>query len=84
MTSRELAELSEKRHDHVKRTMETLEAKGIIRFTQSVETSHDGAGARPTEVYNVGKRESYIVMAQLSPEFTAKLDNPQRKRHENA
>jgi phage regulator Rha-like protein len=73
MSSREIAELVESRHDSVKRSMETLRDKGVIRFTQEVATSHDGAGARPVEVYMVGKRDSYIVVAQLSPEFTARL-----------
>lgn len=73
MSSREIAELVESRHDNVKRSMETLRDKGIISFTQSEETSHDGAGARPIAVYMVNKRDSYIIVAQLSPEFTARL-----------
>lgn len=73
MSSREIAELVESRHDSVKRSMETLRDKGIISFTPAVETSHEGAGARPVEVYFVGKRDSYIIVAQLSPEFTARL-----------
>jgi phage regulator Rha-like protein len=73
MSSREIAELVESRHDNVKRSMETLRDKGIISFTQFEETSHQGAGSRPVDVYLVGKRDSYIIVAQLSPEFTAKL-----------
>jgi phage antirepressor YoqD-like protein/predicted transcriptional regulator len=73
MSSREIAELVESRHDSVKRSMETLQDKGLISFTQSVETSHAGAGARPVDVYVVGKRDSYVIVAQLSPEFTARL-----------
>lgn len=73
MSSREIADLLECRHDSVKRTMERLRDKGLIRFTPSEETSHEGAGARPVEVYRVGKRDSYVVVAQLSPEFTARV-----------
>ena len=73
MSSREIGHLVGKRHDNVKRTMESLSADSLIRFTQSEETSHEGAGARPVEVYNVGKRDSYVVVARLSPEFTASL-----------
>jgi len=73
MSSRKIADLVRKRHDNVKRTMDSLAADGLIRFTQSEETSHEGAGARPAEVYNVGKRDSYVVVARLSPEFTASL-----------
>lgn len=69
MTSREIAELVESRHDSVKRTMETLADKGLVTFTQTVEK---GLG-RPLTVYHVGKRDSYIVVAQLCPEFTARL-----------
>lgn len=73
MSSREISELVESRHDSVKRSMETLQDNGLISFTQSVETSHDGAGARPVAVYLVNKRDSYVVVAQLSPAFTARL-----------
>jgi phage antirepressor YoqD-like protein len=73
MSSREISELVESRHDSVKRSMETLRDKGIISFTQTVETSHEGSGARPVDVYMVNKRDSYVVVAQLSPEFTARL-----------
>lgn len=73
MSSREIAELVESRHDNVKRTIERLAEKGLIRFTPTEETSHEGAGARSVEVYRVGKRDSYVVVAQLSPEFTARL-----------
>lgn len=73
MSSREIAELVESRHDNVKRTIERLSDKGIVRFTPSKETSHEGAGARPIEVYLVNKRDSFVVVAQLCPEFTARL-----------
>lgn len=73
MSSRDIGEVVQKRHDNVKRTIETLAGKGLIKFTQSEETSHEGAGARPVEVYLVDERDSYVVVAQLSPEFTARL-----------
>lgn len=67
MSSREIAELVESRHDSVKRSMETLRDSGLISFTQSFEVSHSGSGARPVSVYLVNKRDSYIVVAKLSP-----------------
>lgn len=73
MSSREIAELLECRHDSVKRTIERLADKGLVSFTPTVETSHDGAGARGVSVYHVCKRDSYVIVAQLSPEFTARL-----------
>ena len=73
MSSREISELVESRHDSVKRTIERLTEKGVVSFTPSVETSHEGAGARSVEVYRVNKRDSFVVVAQLCPEFTARI-----------
>ncbi|WP_367257154.1 Rha family transcriptional regulator [Pseudomonas sp. stari2] len=73
MSSREIADLVESRHDSVKRTIERLQEKGVVSFSPSVETSHEGSGARPVEVYLVNKRDSFVIVAQLSPEFTAAL-----------
>lgn len=73
MSSQEIADLVSSRHDSVKRTIERLQEKGVVSFTPSVGTSHEGAGARPVEVYLVNKRDSFVVVAQLSPEFTAAL-----------
>ena len=69
MSSREIAAVVNSRHDSVKRTMLTLQSKGLITFTQTVEK---GEG-RPAELFHVNKRDSYVVVAQLSPEFTAVL-----------
>lgn len=85
MSSREIAELVEARHDSVKRTMERLSESGLISFTPLVETSHEGSGARPVEVYQVDERDSYVVVARLSPEFTARLvDYWQHHRNQHA
>lgn len=73
MTSRELAVLVELRHDNVKRTIETLTARGVITLPQSEEVPNDGPGPKMVSVYRVGKRDSYVIVAQLSPEFTARL-----------
>lgn len=69
MSSREIAELLDCRHDNVKRTIETLQNKGLVTFTQ---TEEKGLG-RPVTLFHVGKRDSYVIVAQLSPEFTARL-----------
>jgi len=71
MTSREMADLAEKRHDSVKRTIDTLAENKIISAPQSVEYL-DSLGRKAME-YKIGKRDSYVIMAQLSPEFTARL-----------
>ena len=71
MSSREIAELVEVRHDNVKRTIERLEAKGLITFTPMEEPTP--GGGKPVTVYHVNQRDSYVIVAQLSPEFTARL-----------
>jgi phage antirepressor YoqD-like protein len=73
MSSREIAELVEKRHDNVLRTIETLAARGAITLPQNEEVMNDGPGPRTIGQYRIGKRDSYVVVAQLSPEFTARL-----------
>lgn len=74
MSSLEIANLVEKRHDNVKRTIETLVKRGVITSPQIEEKPTDG---RPVTEYifsgEQGKRDSIIVVAQLSPEFTARL-----------
>lgn len=75
MSSREIAELVEKRHDNVKRTIETLVERGVIASPQIEDVQEIGGNNRPytTQAYRIGKRDSYVIVAQLSPEFTARL-----------
>ncbi len=74
MTSLEISELVNSRHDSVKRTIETLVTKGVIESPQTVEIK---TATRPTAAFvfsgEQGKRDSIIVVAQLCPEFTARL-----------
>ncbi|SEG21141.1 Rha family transcriptional regulator [Marinobacterium lutimaris] len=81
MSSREIAELLGSRHDNVKRTMDSLRARGVITFTQ---TEEKGTGGRPGTVYSVGKRDSHVIVAQLSPEFTARLVDRWQELEEQA
>ncbi|MGB3418746.1 MAG: Rha family transcriptional regulator [Mesorhizobium sp.] len=71
MSSREIAELLEVRHDSVKRTIERLADRGVIDLPPMVEYL-DNLGRKAGE-YRIGKRDSYVIVAQLSPEFTARL-----------
>jgi phage regulator Rha-like protein len=74
MSSREIAELLEKRHDNVKRTIEALAEAGVVHPQSEDEQEADALGRmRTTKVYRVGKRDSYVIVAQLSPEFTARV-----------
>ncbi|WP_257276228.1 Rha family transcriptional regulator [Endozoicomonas sp. SESOKO4] len=74
MSHIEIAKLAGKRPDSVKRTMDSLRDKGLITFTQIEETfvGADGKNQK-RNTYHVNQRDSYVVMAQVSPEFTAKL-----------
>ncbi|SDP09343.1 Rha family transcriptional regulator [Phyllobacterium sp. OV277] len=71
MTSQEMAELVDKRHDNVKRAIETLASQGTIQRPQ-IEDVRNHRG-QLVAVYLMGERDSYVVVAQLSPEFTASL-----------
>jgi len=75
MTSQEIADLVESRHDSVKRTIERLSNQGVITFPPLVEKSSTGGRPAAEFVFSgeKGKRDSIIVVAQLSPEFTARL-----------
>ena len=75
MTSREIAELVESRHDSVKRTIERLVAQGVIESPPLVDFKNinNVAGQEYVFTGEKGKRDSIIVVAQLSPEFTARL-----------
>jgi len=73
MSSLEISGLVEQRHDNVKRTIETLGEKGVITLPQIEEVPNPGPGPRTIGVYRVSKRDSYVIVAQLSPEFTARL-----------
>ncbi|WP_280150668.1 Rha family transcriptional regulator [Escherichia coli] len=83
MTSIEIAELVGKRPDNVKRTIEHLAERGVITFPQIEEKPTAG---RPASYYvfegEQGKRDSIIVVAQLSPEFTARLVDRWRELEE--
>ncbi|ECD7243445.1 Rha family transcriptional regulator [Salmonella enterica] len=79
MTSLEIAELVNSRHDSVKRTIERLSDAGIIQLPPSVkvENKQSNSPNRFADGYRFegenGKRDSIVTVAQLSPEFTARL-----------
>ncbi|WP_080722043.1 phage antirepressor KilAC domain-containing protein [Aeromonas hydrophila] len=79
MNSQEIADLVDKRHDNVKRTIETLIERGVIQLPQIEDCGRiNGLGLKQSlSVYvftgKQGKRDSLIVVAQLCPEFTARI-----------
>ncbi len=80
MSSREIAELVELRHDNVKRTIDTLVSRGVITSPQIEGKS--STGSRPSTEYRINQRDSYVIVAQLSPEFTGRLvDRWQRTKN---
>lgn len=74
MSSKEISDLLNIRHDNVVRTIKRLATLGTIALPQIEEKS---TGGRPITIYifsgEQGKRDSIVVVAQLSPEVTAKL-----------
>lgn len=81
MSSREIAELTGKRHDNVRRTIESLWDLSLVSVTQSEEPTI--GGGKPTKIYHVNEEDSYIVVARLSPEFTAKIVKRWRELEES-
>lgn len=75
MTSREIAELANKRHDNVRRTIESLAKQGVIELPQFEGVKNHLGQTVGEYVFSGegGKRDSIVVIAQLSPEFTARL-----------
>jgi phage regulator Rha-like protein len=71
MSSREIADLVESRHDSVKRAVERLVESGIIQSPPMVEFKN--INNVTGQEYLINKRDSYVVVAQLSPAFTARL-----------
>lgn len=74
------------RHRDIKRTVDRLVSAGVIVHTPTArEQIADKFGrTREVEVYMLDERSSYIVVAQISPEFTAQLvDEWKRLKEEN-
>lgn len=71
MSSREIADLVAKRHDNVKRTIEMLVERKVIQPPQSEDVKNHRK--QTISEYRICKRDTYVVVAQLSPEFTGRL-----------
>ena len=67
LSSREMADLTETRHDNVRRTIDALVDKGVISKPQ-IEDGIKAANAVAERAYLLGKRDSYVIVAQLSPD----------------
>ena len=74
MSSYQIAQYLEKRHSDVKRSVERLMDGGTInKGTPTAYPLETNGGVQKIEVYHLNERDSYVVVAQLSPEFTAKI-----------
>ncbi|EER47569.1 hypothetical protein AM305_07808 [Actinobacillus minor NM305] len=72
MSSREIAQITESRHSDVCVSIDRLMAKGIIGGYQAMPYTHPQNGQIYHE-YHINKRDTYVIVAQLSPAFTARL-----------
>ena len=72
MSSREIAELINKNHSDLCRSIERLIAKEVIWGDQPMAYTHPQNGQTYYE-YHLSKRDSLIVVAQNCPEFTAAI-----------
>lgn len=70
MGSREITKLVNSRHSDVCKSIETLISKGVIGGYQPKPYTHPQNGQIYYE-YFLNKRDTYILVAQFSPEFTA-------------
>lgn len=70
MSSREIADLLDKQHGNIKISAERLAEKGVIGTLAVQEFEHNG---NTYTEYLLSKRDSLILVAQNSPEFTARI-----------
>lgn len=88
MTSIEIAELVNSRHSDVKRSIERLAAKKVIHIPPMAFSENiNNLGFKSQREHYLfegeqGKRDSIIVVAQLCPEFTARLVDRWRELEE--
>ena len=69
MSSEQVAELLELRHDNVRQAANNLRSNGVISFT---EISVKGSG-RPKQVMQFDKRNSIVIAAKLNDVFMGRI-----------
>ncbi|MDG6819673.1 Rha family transcriptional regulator, partial [Glaesserella parasuis] len=72
MSSREIARITESRHRDVCLSIRNLMNKGVIGGYAESPYTHEQNGQVYYE-YHINKRDTYVIVAQFSPEFTARL-----------
>lgn len=74
MSSREIADLVEARHNDVVTTIERLFAKGVLRESRKTPRPHQPpGGGRPTDVYDLTKRDTLVVASGYDDVLRAKI-----------
>lgn len=71
MSSREIAELVEARHNDVVATIERLFQKGLLRSSR--KTRREDTGGRPIDVYDLIERDTHLVVSGYSDEHRARV-----------
>lgn len=72
MSSREIAIMTDKQHSKVMRTIEDLLDKGVAKMATLTPYVNEQNGQSYNE-YRLDKRDSLVLVARLSPEFTAAI-----------
>ncbi|PTD19896.1 phage antirepressor KilAC domain-containing protein [Sphingomonas fennica] len=74
MSSREIADLCEARHNDVVATIVRLFDQGVLRESRkTTRTIAPEGGGRPTQVYDLTKRDTLVVVSGYSAELRAKI-----------
>lgn len=71
MSSREIADLVEARHNDVIATIERLFTKNLLRSSR--KSRRESTGGRPIDVYDLIERDTHLVVAGYSDEHRAKV-----------
>lgn len=80
MSSREIADLVEARHNDVIATIQRLFEKGLLRSSR--KSRQEATGGRPIMVYDLIERDTHLVVAGYSDEHRARIiDHWDQLRH---
>tara|TARA_R110000850_G_scaffold165803_2_gene290844 strand:+ start:2638 stop:3270 length:633 start_codon:yes stop_codon:yes gene_type:complete len=71
MSSREIAELTGSTHEAVKKSARRLEANNLLTSPLAESVFH--SRGKPYQELSFNKRDSLVLVARLSPEFTAAI-----------
>ncbi|WP_043007289.1 phage antirepressor KilAC domain-containing protein [Comamonas testosteroni] len=71
MSSREIADLVEARHNDVVATVLRLFSKGLLRSSR--KTRREVTGGRPIDVYDLIERDTHLVVSGYSDEHRARV-----------